>query len=142
MAPLLPLYLFLLSILCAVLADPIHVPLFKRAKTNRTIKDIIDAANSVRVKYGYASTHPHASKRASVANMQIIDQACFNATAPLIIFLYFLTGTRHCLHWQHKYRYSVSAAVPHRHLLLTHTPHQTADSACYSRHRLLRSLGC
>ncbi|KAF8348205.1 aspartyl protease [Amanita rubescens] len=75
MAPLLPLYLSLLSILCAAFADPVHVPLFRRAKTNRTITDIIDAANSVRVKYGYASIQPHASKRASVTNMQIIDQA-------------------------------------------------------------------
>lgn len=142
MAPLLPLYLFLLSILCAALADPVHLPLSRRARPNRTIADIIAAANNVRARYGYASPHSRASKRAGVANVQIIDQACFNATASPIIFLYFLTGTRHCLHCQHKYRYSVSTAVLHRHLLLIHTPHQTADFECYSRYRFLRSLGC
>ncbi|KAF8732410.1 hypothetical protein AX14_004403 [Amanita brunnescens Koide BX004] len=76
MTPHLPLFLAVLSLLYPVFADPIHVPLLRRSNAQRTFESIVAEARYIQRKYGYVSkgSHPSHVRRASVANVPLIDQ--------------------------------------------------------------------
>ena len=116
MTPHLPLFLAVLSLLYPVFADPIHVPLLRRSNAQRTFESIVAEARYIQRKYGYVSkgSHPSHVRRASVANVPLIDQACAPSSFRSSFFDFsILTGARLFLYWHHRDWHSVSGALPH-----------------------------
>lgn len=89
MTPHIPFFLCILSFLYPVFADPVNIPLLKRSTAKRSFSDIVAEAQRVQRKY-YGNPKDlrarRASKRAGVAGVQIIDQAC--APPPFQSFIF------------------------------------------------------
>ena len=125
MTPHLPIFLCILSFLYPVFADPIHISLFRRSASKRSFSAIVAEAQRVQRKYyGNSFNGRHASKRAGVAGVQIIDQACAPLPLRSSFFLTLLTGAGLFLYCQRRDWHSVRGALLHAHYVNSLSDHR------------------
>lgn len=62
-----------LSSLSLIAAEPVHFPIVRRGPSQKSRESWLDAADAIRLKYGYTPS-PHFTKRASSAGVSVINQ--------------------------------------------------------------------
>lgn len=68
MPPAVYLALLLSFLPAVILAEPLHLPLARRAPSQLNLGDL---ANNLRIKYGYQPVIPRSSRRAAVAGIGV-----------------------------------------------------------------------